>query len=331
MKRIPFIVLLVIFLTACQAPAWGNSVPATIDPGTLQTIPSSTPTLDLQVIGSPVPPSADSPTSVGSPTPTLAPDAWKSLPIVPTVSPEMIQVYQRGLAAGRDPSKFSKIGDCQNITTYYLADFDNPANYRLGPEYAYLQPTIDHFKGSWSRESISVAGGMGVAAVQSPTWLVVPMPAECRKGESPMACEIRVNNPSIAIISMETWYGNKPASGYEKYLRKVVEYVLSQNVVPILATKADNLEGDYSINAAIARVAYDYKVPLWNFWAATYPLPAHGLVPYLGASSTPDNFHLTQGRSFFDDPARMEEAWPWRNLTALEAIDAVHKALNGLH
>jgi hypothetical protein len=128
-------------------------------------------------------------------------------------------------------------------------------------------------------------------------------------------------NKNIAIISMETWYGNKPVDGYEKYLRQIVDYTLSQKVIPILATKADNLEGNYGINQAIARVAYDDQVPLWNFWAATDPLPSHGL--------TDDLFHLTQARSFFDDPKRMEAAWPWRNLTALQSIDAVYRAVSG--
>ena len=241
------------------------------------------------------------------------------MPIVPGASQRMLEIYRAGLAAGRDPARFSKVGDCQNIDSYFLSTFDKPGDYSLGAQYAILQPTIDHFAGSWSRTSLAVKPGMNVAAVLNPFWADQK---QCGKNESPLACEIRVNNPSIVIISMETWWAHKPAKDYEKYLRQVVEYALSQNVVPILATKADNLEGDYSINAAIARVAYDYEVPLWNFWAATYPLPSHGL--------TEDGFHLTPARNFFDDPARMEKAWPWRNLTALQAIDAVYRVVNGL-
>jgi hypothetical protein len=40
-----------------------------------------------------------------------------------------------------------------------------------------------------------------------------------------------------------------------------------------------------------------------------------------------DNFHLTFARNFFDDPERMKNAWPWRNLTALQAIDAVYRSV----
>ncbi|HTX90153.1 MAG TPA: hypothetical protein VMC09_02965 [Anaerolineales bacterium] len=321
MRRLLPILTLLFVLSACEKPAWGQSpsmgtTPTSPSPATATS--AASPTSELQAMGLPT----DTPSIDQPPAPTPAPDAWKTLPIVPTVSPAMVQLYQRGLAAGRDPNKFSKIGDCQNITTYYLADFDNPADYRLGSSYAYLQPTIDHFAGSWSRESLAVKGGMGVAAVIDP-YSIFKDQKQCGKDESPLACEIRVNNPSIVIISMETWYAHKPVTDYDKYLRQVVQYVLSQNIVPILATKADNLEGDYSINADIARIAYDYQVPLWNFWAATYPLPSHGL--------TADEFHLTQARDFFDDPVRMESAWPWRNLTALQAIDAVYRGVSGSH
>ena len=61
-------------------------------------------------------------------------------------------------------------------------------------------------------------------------------------------------------------------------------------------------------------------MPLWNFWAAAQPLPAHGL--------RPDGFHLTWERNYFNDPAVMQQAWPWRNLTALQAIDAVWRGVS---
>ncbi len=255
-----------------------------------------------------------------TPTPqTPSPELWMEWPVIPTVSDRMKEIYRQGLAAGRNPARFSKIGDCQNVDSYFLSAFDHPGEYRLGTEYAYLQPTIEHFRGSWSRKSLAVQGGFNVAAVLAP---FRSDPNYCRADESPLDCELRVFNPSLVIISMETWWGKKPAETYERYLRQIVERVLAQGIVPILATKADNLEGDYSINLAIARVAYDYQVPLWNFWRAVQPLPNHGL--------SPDGFHLTFSRNFFDDAQVMENAWPWRNLTALQSIDAVWRSLNNL-
>jgi hypothetical protein len=122
------------------------------------------------------------------------------------------------------------------------------------------------------------------------------------------------------IVSMETWWSEKPAEEYDKYMRRVLDRIIETGALPIIATKADNLEGKHAINATIAQIAYDYEIPLWNFWAAVQPLPNHGL--------SPDNFHLTFARNFFDDRQRMKSAWPWRNLTALQTLDAVHNALS---
>ena len=308
MNHFPFIVILLVFLAACGS---GAIIPVTETDTSTQVPEAMVSPTQTQRLG-------ETPAPSPSPIATLVPEAWQSMPIVPTVSVSMVEVFQRGLARGRDPNRFSKIGDCQNITTYFLASFDDPNEYRLGPDYAYLQPTIDHFTGSWSRQSLAVKGGMNVAAVQNPFWTLTPKPNECNSGETPLACEIRVNNPSIVIISMEeSWSGD--IGRYDNYLRKIVMYILSQDVVPILATRAEEPDPKTTINATVARIAYDYDVPLWNFWAAAYPLPSHGL--------TADEFHLTWAGPFFDDPARMQMAWPWRNLTALQAIDAVWRGL----
>jgi len=315
-KTISTLCLVLIALAAC-APATGSTTEATAttETGPVEVTEEATQTIEQPGTGTAEPTTEETPLAV----------EWQSMPVVPEgLSPAMREVYQRGLERGRDPERFSKFGDCQNVPSRFLAMFDT-GEYRLGDSYAYLQETIDHFSGSWSRESSAVLGGMNVASVQT---LYFTDPQHCEVTESPMVCEIRVHNPSLVLISFETWFG-KPASmaedskgSYEARLRAVVDYVLSQDVVPILGTKADNLEGDHSINAAIARVARDYQIPLWNYWAATDVLPSHGL--------SEDGFHLTFALNYFDDPARMEMAWPWRNLTALQTIDAVYRALQDL-
>ncbi len=248
------------------------------------------------------------------------PQPWQTLPVVPQVSEAMRAVYQRGLEMGNDPHAFSKVGDCQNVEAFFLSHFDHPNEYDLGP-YQDLQATIDHFAGSWERDSAAVEAGYTVASALSPLWAD---PARCESDETPLACENRLHNPSIVMISMETWNrtGKQPVSEYEDYLGQVVAFWLERGVVPILGTKADNLEGDYSINAAIARVAARYDVPLWNFWLAAQSLPNHGFDP-----TWSDGFHLLWARSFYNNPARLRDGWPVRNLTALQAIDAVWRAV----
>jgi hypothetical protein len=246
-----------------------------------------------------------------------------SLPIIPTVSETSRQVYQRGLTAGRNPHAFSKIGDCQSITTYFLALFDRPGYYQLGDQ-TYLQDSIDWFSGSFKRESLAVKGGLNAAAILSP---LRADPGSCEAGESPLACELRINNPSFAIISLEEWWADDPTK-YERYMRQIIEYTLSQDILPVLATKADNLEGEHLINQTIARLAWEYDLPLWNFWLAVQPLMNHGLIQKTAAGQ-PDLFHLTHSPNFYDftDKQALQSGWGMRNLTALQAIDAVWRSL----
>ena len=244
-------------------------------------------------------------------------DDWQLRPVYPaSVSDRMKEIYQQGLASGTDPNAFSKVGDCQNVTPYFLAPFDQPADYSLGT-FSPLKLTIEHFSGSFDRVSGAVDNGYNVASVLSPRWANRQI---CESGETPLECEQRLHNPSIVIINMETWWQERPASEYADYLSQIVQFWLDHGVVPIVGTKADDLEGDNSINAAIVAIADQYQIPLWNFWLAVQQVPNHGLGE--------DGFHLTFARDFYDDPARMEFGWPVRNLTALAAIDAVYRELN---
>lgn len=247
--------------------------------------------------------------------PQRSPEDWMNWPIIPELTDTAIEIYMRGLAAGNDPRHFSKVGDCQNVPSMFLSIFDQPGYFSLG-EYDYLQPTIDYFEGSFSRESQAVRRGFNAASIVSPFWAD---PDVCDSGETPLECEFRIYQPSIAIISLETWWDSAPEN-YEEYVRQIIEATIAHNVVPILSTKADNLEGDHQINSILASLAVEYDIPLWNFWAAVQPLPNQGLMD--------DGFHLTWATNYFDDERKMRNAWPWRNLTALQVLDAVRIALD---
>ncbi len=297
------------------APQPSPSAPSPLAP-TLTAPPSTLHTPPPSTIHIPSP-STPQPSPIGpSATPRTPPppDAWMTAPITPTISETARQIFVQGQALGRDPHAFSKVGDCQSITTYFLANFDTPGLYRLG-SYSDLQATIDWFPGSFARESLSVKGGLNAAAMLSP---FRADPKQCQAGETPLACEYRLHNPSIAIISLEEWWEGAPEK-YEIYMRQIIEYTIQQGIVPILGTKADNLEGDHFINATIYRLAWEYDIPLWNFWASVQHLTTHGLVD--------DGFHLTHVNNFYFDK-RTRSGWTMRNLTALVALDAVQKALN---
>lgn len=321
-QKLVFLLVLTALLAACSAGqvqtpdtslevnapvrAQPTTVPLTRTANAPEASPASTLTASPAPISTP---------GRKAPLPT---DAWKDIPVVPAgVSDRARAIYEYGLSQGTDPTHFSIIGDCQNVSSYFMSAFDNPGEYSLGDQYAYLKPTIDYYQGSFSRKSLAVKGGFNAAAVISP---LRADPKSCKAGESPLDCELRTWRPSIVIVSMETWWSEKPAEEYDKYMRRVLDRIIETGALPIIATKADNLEGNNAINATIAQIAYDYDIPIWNFWAAVQPLPHHGL--------SGDGFHLTFARNFFDDRFRMKSAWPWRNLTALQTLDAVHKALS---
>ena len=317
MKHTLLFVFLITLLTACST---GQAAPLNLPAQATEAAIQAQPAADLpaQATDLPATETVLQPATF-TPKPPLAEGAWMQLPAVPVeISNSMQLVYQRGLAMGNDPKRFSVIGDCQNVSSYFLSMFDHPGEYSLGEGYTHLQSTIDYYQGSFSRKSLAVKGGFNVAAILSP---LRADPKSCNKDESPLDCELRTWKPSIVFVSMETWWSEKPEEEYDKYMRRVIERILETGAVPIIATKADNLEGDHGINATIAQIAYEYDIPFWNFWAAVQPLPNHGL--------SDDNFHLTFARSFFDDPVRMKSAWPWRNLTALQTLDVVRKGLIG--
>jgi hypothetical protein len=313
MKVRQFFLLAILLLTACTAAPTATPQPE------IQTQPNvevqATDVVEVAVDVTEVAVTESAPT----PRPTLAPDEWMTLPIVPQVTDTAREIYARGLAMGRDPDHFSKIGDCQTNTGFYLVDFDNEGWYNLGDEYAHLQDTIDYYEGSYARTSLAMRDGYNVAAILTP---LRADPKHCEKGETPIACEFRLHNPSIAVISLETNFNGRPADDYGRYMRQIIEFSIEQGVIPILATKGDNLEGDHSINAEIAEIAVEYDIPLWNFWAALQPLPNRGHSTELN-----DGFHLSFSRNFFDQPKNMLSGWPWRNLTALQALDAVRRGV----
>ncbi len=247
----------------------------------------------------------------------LPPEKWQQWPIIPTVSERAKAIYRDGLKRGTNPQHFSKIGDCQVIRQYFLGLFEDDPDARLGgTPYRNLLPTINSFAGNWGRVSMAVRTGFNVASVLSP---INSDPKQCTGSETPLQCEFRLWNPAIVVISMETWPTDRPTNLYEGYLRQIVEFAIARGALPILATKADNLEKDHSINLAVARVAFDYDLPLWNFWRAANVLPNQGLES--------DGFHLTNTQHNFKDPETMQYAWPVRNITFVQAFEAVLKAV----
>lgn len=298
-------------LFGCASVAVSPTLPAPIITSTLQ------PANETANSPTPIPATTQTATTLPASSPTPAGD-WKTWPVIPTLAPEMHVVYSLGQQLGRDPHVLSVVGDCESSSEWFLKDFaKGPRFYDLGP-YASLQATIDYFNPSLGNTSHAAIRGATVSTVLTPLWADRKT---CQSKESPLDCEYRVHNPAFAIIALGTNDVHHPEN-FEPKLRVILETTLAKGIIPILVTKADNLEGDESINATIARLSAEYHLPLWNFWAALRDLPDSGLQA--------DGAHLTFATNFFNKPDTLQRAWPVRNLTALQTLEAMRLAVEKL-
>ena len=237
---------------------------------------------------------------------SLDPLQWSSWPIVPAFNPYLIQVFQRGLAQGKGAARFSVLGDCQSLPNVFMGMFDT-REVSFSEEDGGLYETIEYYQGSFSHQSLTVIDGLSPPTALSALW---SDPEVCKSNESPLVCELRVNQPSLLWINLgSNWKMDASLTSYEKYMRQIIETTLSEGVIPVLSTKADNVEGGHRINALTAQLASEYQIPMWNFWRTADKLENHGL------DDNRDNIYLTT------------EAWGARSFTALRVLDALHRFL----
>jgi hypothetical protein len=159
------------------------------------------------------------------------------------------EIFDRGRSLGRTPRAFSKAGDSTIESPYFLGCFDSRP-YNLG-DYRYLQAVIDYYKGSHGRKSLAVRIGQHSWTLLNPAWADK---TQCQAGESPLACEFRLNNPSVVILRLGANDAGVPKL-FDKNMRAVVEYAIAQGVIPVVSTKPDQREGTERINDILRQIA----------------------------------------------------------------------------
>lgn len=316
MKRF-LILVLWILLTACAAETTTPASPTQSLPTQTIAAPAKVSSYQLPITGaSPTPkPTAIilqtlTPTVTGLPQPTsVNVNAWKTLPVIPTVDVSIRRIYEYGQSLGNDPHAFSIFGDCQSRPDAFFGVFETDPSVvaSLSPE---LQETIENFQGSFNRESPTSQDGTTPGALLWTQWHRGEY--GCSFSETPVACELRIHHPSFVIIQIGTHFESRNT----EYLRKVIQQLMDTGVVPILATKADNREKDERINRDMSMLAAEYDLPLWNFWAAVSDLPNRGLY-------TRKDRPL-QGPIYLTD-----EAAQIHRMTGLEALNAVWRVATG--
>ena len=232
----------------------------------------------------------------------------------PNVIDNVRMIYARGQQLSRNPRAFMKIGDSTIEYPYFFINFDQK-RYQLGV-YNYLQATIDHFAGYFGRRSAAVKTGQHSWTVMNSAWV---NRSECKPKESPVACELRLANPSVALIRL----GPNDAGNiklFEKNFRPLIEYLIDQGVIPILSTKADRQKGMIEVNNLMRQWAAEYQIPLWDLDVVMEGMPARGLWR--------DGVHMTSFAPMdFNDPLAYQRGHAMQNLTALMALDAVRRVV----
>lgn len=246
-----------------------------------------------------------------------APDT--AIAYISGISATAREIFMQGRARGNRAFAFSLVGDSNTDNPAFLHAFDL-GRFDLGA-YSHLAPTISYFAGSFSRDSAAAVGSFSTAKVLDPAFA----DGRCNAGESPLACEYRLQRPSVALILLGT--GDQHAwQTFEGRYRQVIEHTIAQGVVPVLITKADDLEStentapyDFT-NNVIRTLAVEYDVPLLDLRRAVEGLPNRGCLP--------DGFHYNtppDGRSTTFDADHLQYGYTMRNLTALQVLDALRR------
>lgn len=307
-----FIGLIAILITHVPSSATDMPTPTALPISTATASPEITPYPDLGIM----------------PTPTMPyPPMLNGVPIDQIIvidedaKTTIRAIYAVGQVLGRNPFAFSKLGDSTIENPHFLARFDDArlgnVTYHLG-EYAYLQAVIRFYEGSFNRQGEAVIRGLHAWSVFNPQWAS----PNCLADEGVLACEIRVHNPSIIFIRLGTNDVGVP-EGFDRDMRRIIEYCLSQGVIPILGTKADLRDGNPSPNnATIRRLADEYNIPLWDFERLAQTLPNRGL--------DLDNHHLTTFYAHdWTSPLAWQRGHAAHSLSALIMLDAVWRVLLG--
>jgi|GEM_PF-833964 len=248
-----------------------------------------------------------------------------AIPVVPVVTARAIELYQAALRAGRNPQRFTKIGDCNSENAAFMKGFDWN-NYNLG-NYGYLQGTVDYFAGSFAQDSVAGKVGYSAVTVTDSIW---GDPNLCKAGEAPAYCEVRTSNAAFTIIM----FGANDISiltpeRYGSALRRILDLTIQGRSVPILSTfttdpsQPDRWAKALQLNLITVNVAREYDLPVMNFWQAAKSLPSAGM--------SGDNAHLTthSGSTIAFDGNENQYGFTMRNLVTLQTLDAVRQGVGG--
>ena len=196
--------------------------------------------------------------------------------------PKWIGVTARGKAllqqaqkAGRDVRMFTIAGD-SNANWPVLLGLQTGGEKDVAQQQPSLRGILARFDPSMAHVSAAVGGGFRAADMFDVNF--DQKPATCQPSEGVYACELRLSNAAVVFIQLGT--GDRFAwKDYEATYRAMLDTALAANVVPVLFTKADEMESYQGgapmgyLNDVVRKLAAEYQLPLVEFFDATRGLP----------------------------------------------------------
>jgi hypothetical protein len=238
------------------------------------------------------------------------------------------QVFLHGQSLGNHVNVFSKVGDSLSVAAYVYGPF-GWGTYNLR-DYGYLQSALNFFLSgnaragnSFVNASIAADNGWTTTNILDPARA---KPGVCGGGETPLACELRVVKPSVALILIGT---NDVASlspaDYSANLTTIVDTSINAGVIPVLWTIPDRngLSGQVAaFNQIVIAAARSHDIPLCDYYSVLQALPNHGLSPDGVHPSWPPGDY---GAAADLTPDNLRYGYTVRNLMLLQVLDLLYR------
>lgn len=225
----------------------------------------------------------------------------QQIPILPDFDQQGLQsrlrsIFDNGLGQGKRASVFAIIGDDLARQPGYLTPFADPG---LDVSSTGFQAIVDWYRqtalgehNSFSRSSAAVSAAWRAQDILDPAR---NDPARCNAGETPLDCEIRLTQPSVAIVS--AGYGdvfaNTDPNAFRGTMEQIIQTLINRGIIPIVTTvqPIPGMEAQTdAINNAIIQVVQTVEanngttVLIYNLWRRFGQLPNNGLS---GDNTTP--------------------------------------------
>lgn len=239
------------------------------------------------------------------------------------------EIFVYGQSIGNRANVFTTVGDSNTTNGDFLQPIGMGADtYCTWGDYANLRETVDFFsvapndaaRNSFVHRSESAGMGFNSASVLDPFFASAET---CDGGETPLVCELRSIQPSVAVIMLGGIdVKDLTTAQYSANMQRIVRDAIRQGVIPVLTTfvvlsSRDVYSRSLEFNMALLDIADEEQIPLINLWAAARMLPGEGIGP--------DGTHLKAEVGSFCafDGGQHRLGGTLRNLLTLQALDAL--------